>query len=243
MRRAAVFVTSCGVSAALALWHEAAETVWLPEASLNDRTPNFAFDNRLRTFHIVGMVAVNSTMLPLGTKAPQFRLPDTSGKMVSLSDFKNAPALLVVFMCNHCPYVKHIRAGLAQVARDYMPRRVGMVGINSNDVANYPADSPAKMAEEVKSAGYIFAYLYDESQEVAKAYRAACTPDIFLFDKEQRLFYRGQFDDSRPGNAIPVTGQDLRAALDAVLAGKPTSPNQKPSIGCNIKWKPGNEPD
>ena len=204
---------------------------------------NFAFDNRLRTFHIVGMVAVNSAMLPLGTKAPQFRLPDTSGKMVSLSDFKNAPALLVVFMCNHCPYVKHIRAGLAQVARDYMPRGVGITGINSNDVANYPADSPAKMAEEVKSAGYIFPYLYDESQAVAKAYRAACTPDIFLFDKEQRLFYRGQFDDSRPGNAIPVTGQDLRAALDAVLAGKPTPPNQKPSIGCNIKWKPGNEPD
>jgi len=217
--------------------------VQLPDARLKGTTPNFAFDNRLRAFHIVWMVAVNSTMLPLGTKAPQFRLPDTSGKMVSLSDFKNAPALLVVFMCNHCPYVKHIRAGLAQVARDYMPRRVGMVGINSNDVANYPADSPAKMAEEVKSAGYIFPYLYDESQEVAKAYRAACTPDIFLFDKEQQLFYRGQFDDSRPGNAIPVTGQDLRAALDSVLAGKPTSPNQKPSIGCNIKWKPGNEPD
>jgi len=217
--------------------------VQLPDAPLKGTTPNFAFDNRWRTFHIVCMVAVNSTMLPLGTKAPEFRLPDTSGKMVSLSDFKNARALLVVFMCNHCPYVKHIRAGLAQVARDYTPRGVGITGINSNDVANYPADSPAKMAEEVKSAGYIFPYLYDESQEVAKAYRAACTPDIFLFDKEQRLFYRGQFDDSRPGNAIPVTGQDLRMALDAVLVGKPTPPNQKPSIGCNIKWKPGNEPD
>jgi peroxiredoxin len=189
------------------------------------------------------MVAVNSTMLPLGTKAPDFRLPDPSGKLTSLADCKGAPALVVVFMCNHCPYVKHIRAGLAQLARDYLPRRVGMVGINSNDVANYPADSPAKMAEEVKSAGYIFPYLYDATQEVARAYRAACTPDIYLFDRDQRLVYRGQFDDSRPGNNVPVTGQDLRAALEAVLAGKPVSPNQKASIGCNIKWKPGNEPE
>jgi peroxiredoxin len=189
------------------------------------------------------MVAVNSTMLPLGTKAPDFRLPDPGGKVVSLADFKNAPALLVVFMCNRCPYVKHIRDGLAKLARDYRPRGVAVVGINSNDVANYPADSPANMAAEAKSAGYVFPYLYDETQAVAKAYRAACTPDLFLFDKEQRLAYRGQFDDSRPGNGVAVTGKDVRAALDAVLAGKPVPPTQKPSIGCNIKWKPGNEPD
>jgi peroxiredoxin len=192
---------------------------------------------------ILNMVAVNSTMLPLGTKAPDFRLPDTTGKTISLKDLRGAPALVVVFMCNHCPYVKHIRAGLAQLARDYLPRRVAMVGISSNDVANYPDDSPAKMAEEAKSAGYLFPYLYDETQAVAKAYRAACTPDIYLFDTDQRLVYRGQLDDSRPSNNIPVTGKDLRAALEAVLAGKDVSPNQKPSIGCNIKWRPGNEPE
>ena len=178
-------------------------------------------------------------MLPLGTKAPEFRLPDPSGVIVSLADFQGAPALLVIFMCNHCPYVKHIRDGLAKLARDYRPRDVAVVGISSNDAANYPADSPVKMAEEAKSAGYIFPYLYDETQEAAKAYRAACTPDLYVFDKEQRLVYRGQFDDSRPGNGIPVTGKDVRAALDALLAGKPVSPHQKPSIGCNIKWKPG----
>jgi peroxiredoxin len=189
------------------------------------------------------MVAVNSTMLPLGTVAPDFRLPGVNGKIVSSSDFKNAPALLVVFMCNHCPYVKHIRGGLAQLARDYAPHGVAMVGINSNDAVNYPDDSPAKMKDEAKAAGYVFPYLYDETQAVAKAYRAACTPDIYLFDKDQRLVYRGQFDDSRPGNNVPVTGKDLRAALDAVLAGQPIPSNQKPSIGCNIKWKPGNEPD
>jgi peroxiredoxin len=189
------------------------------------------------------MVAVNSTMLPLGTKAPDFRLPDTTAKSISLKDLQGAPALLVVFMCNHCPYVKHIRSGLAQLARDYLPRGVAMVGISSNDVANYPADSPAKMAEEAKNAGYLFPYLYDETQAVAKAYRAACTPDIYLFDKDQRLVYRGQLDDSRPSNNIPVTGKDLRAAIEATLAGKDVSPQQKPSIGCNIKWKPGNEPD
>jgi peroxiredoxin len=189
------------------------------------------------------MVAVNSTMLPLGTKAPDFRLPDTTGKNISLKDLQGAPALVVVFMCNHCPYVKHIRSGLAQIARDYLPRGVAMVGINSNDVSNYPADSPGKMAEEARAAGYLFPYLYDETQAVAKAYRAACTPDIYLFDKDQRLIYRGQLDDSRPGNGIPVTGKDLRAAVDATLAGKDVSPQQKASIGCNIKWKPGNEPD
>ncbi len=182
-------------------------------------------------------------MLPLGTTAPDFRLPDTAGKSVALADFQGKPALLVIFMCNHCPYVKHIAGGLAQLARDYLPRGAAIVGINANDVANYPDDSPAKMAQEAKSVGYIFPYLHDESQAVAKAYRAACTPDIFLFDRDRRLVYRGQFDDSRPGNNVPVTGKDLRAALDAVLAGQPVAGDQKASIGCNIKWKRGNEPD
>ena len=193
--------------------------------------------------HIPRMALTPSTMLPLGTTAPDFSLPDTNGKTVSLADLKDAPTLLVIFMCNHCPYVKHIRAGLAQLARDYQPKRVAIVGINSNDAMNYPEDSPARMKDEVKSAGYIFPYLYDETQAVAKAYRAACTPDIYLFDKNHKLVYRGQLDDSRPGNGIPVTGKDLRAALDAVLAGKPVPQNQKASIGCNIKWKAGNEPD
>jgi peroxiredoxin len=188
------------------------------------------------------MVAANSTMLPLGTRAPDFRLPDTNGKLVALADFNGAPALVVVFMCNHCPYVKHIRAGLAQLGRDFAPRRLAMVGISSNDVDNYPQDSPQRMAEEARSAGYSFPYLYDETQEVAKAYHAACTPDFYLFDQRQQLVYRGQFDDSRPGNGLPVTGKDLRAALEAVLMGKPAPNPQKPSLGCNIKWKAGNEP-
>ena len=189
------------------------------------------------------MALTPSTMLALGTSAPDFKLSDTNGKMVSLADFKSAPALLVLFICNHCPYVKHIRVGLAQLARDYAPKGVGIVGISSNDAANYPDDSPARMKEEAKSAAYLFPYLYDETQAVAKAYRAACTPDIYLFDKNQKLVYRGQMDDSRPSNGQPVTGKDLRAALDAVLAGQPVSPNQKASVGCNIKWKAGNEPD
>lgn len=182
-------------------------------------------------------------MLPLGTAAPDFRLPETNGKIVSLADFKNAKALVVLFICNHCPYVKHIREGLAQLGRDYQARGVAIVAINSNDVDTYPADSPAKMKEEVKSAGYTFPYLFDETQNVAKVYRAACTPDIFLFDGAQKLVYRGQFDDSRPGNGKPVTGKDFRAALDAVLARQPVSQDQKPSMGCNIKWKSGNAPD
>lgn len=189
------------------------------------------------------MALTPSTMLPLGTTAPDFKLPDTNGKIVSLADFKSRKALLVIFMCNHCPYVIHIRDGLAQLARDYTNRNVGIVGINANDVENYPADSPAKMMEEVKTAGYVFPYLYDESQSVAKAYRAACTPDIYLFDAQHRLVYRGQFDDSRPGNGLPVTGKDLRTALDAVLSGRQVYPNQKASMGCNIKWKAGNEPN
>lgn len=189
------------------------------------------------------MALTPSTMLPLATVAPDFRLPDTNGKIVSLADFKDQAALVVIFMCNHCPYVVHIRPGLAQLARDYAAKSVAIVGINANDAAKYPADSPAKMKDEVASAGYTFPYLYDEKQTVAKAYRAACTPDIFLFDRGRRLVYRGQFDASRPGNGIPVTGKDLRAAIDAVLAGKPTSELQVASIGCNIKWKAGNEPE
>ena len=182
-------------------------------------------------------------MLPLGTTAPDFKLPDTNGKTITLADFKDKAALVVIFMCNHCPYVVHVRAGLAQFANDCKAKSVSIVGINSNDAKNYPADSPAKMKAEVAAAGYTFPYLYDESQAVAKAYRAACTPDFFLFDRGRRLVYRGQFDASRPGNGIPVTGKDLRAALDAVLAGKATSEMQVASIGCNIKWKVGNEPD
>jgi len=188
------------------------------------------------------MTQTLSTMLPLGTKAPHFRLPDPSGKWVSLDDFKGAPALLVVFICNHCPYVKHIRSRFAEVANEYQKRGVGIIAINSNDVQNFPEDSPEKMAEEIRNVGYRFPYLYDESQEVARAYQAACTPDFYLFDKDQRLVYRGQFDSSRPKNDQPVTGGDLRAALDAVLKGQPVSTDQKPSIGCNIKWKTGNEP-
>src|ERR1035438_9436762 len=190
--------------------------------------------------YISRLALTPSTMLPLDTAAPDFNLPDTNGKLVSLADFKDQSALVAIFMCNHCPYVVHIRAGLAQLARDYAPKHAGFAGINSNDVKNYPADSPAKMKDEVKTAGYIFPYLYDETQAVAKAYRAACTPDIFLFDKNRKLVYRGQFDASRPGNDIPVTGKDLRAALDAMLAGKPVSEDQKASMGCNIKWKSGN---
>ncbi|MGP8199337.1 MAG: thioredoxin family protein [Limisphaerales bacterium] len=184
-----------------------------------------------------------STMLALGTSAPDFRLPDTRGQLVSLADLKSAPALLVLFICNHCPYVKNIRSALAEVGREYQRRGVAIVAINSNDAENYPEDSPERMKQEVKAAGYVFPYLYDEAQSVARAYRAACTPDIFLFDNNRKLVYRGQFDDSRPGNGRPVTGKDLRAALDAVLAGKPVPEPQTPSMGCNIKWKAGNAPD
>ena len=182
-------------------------------------------------------------MLPLGTPAPDFLLPDTGGKMVALGDFKSAPALAVLFICNHCPYVKHIQAGLARFGRDAQARGAAVVAISANDAQNYPADSPDKMAQEATSAGYTFPYLYDESQAIAKAYQAACTPDIFLFDAARKLVYRGQFDDSRPGNSVPVTGKDLRAAMEAVLAGKPVPERQVPSMGCNIKWKSGNPPN
>jgi peroxiredoxin len=184
-----------------------------------------------------------STMLPLGTVAPGFRLSDTDGKTVSLDEFKGAPALLVAFICNHCPYVKHVRHELARLGKEYQGKGVAVVGISSNDVNTHPDDSPKMMAKEKAEVGYTFPYLYDESQQVALAYKAACTPDFYVFEKDQKLVYRGQLDASRPGNPIPLTGKDLRSALDAVLAGKPVSDDQRPSIGCNIKWKRGNEPD
>lgn len=185
------------------------------------------------------MALTPSTMLALGTAAPDFRLPDTSGKIVSLADFNNAPALVVVFMCNHCPYVKHLREGLAAFGWDCQSKGAAMVAISANDVSTHPDDGPQKMKEEAARSGYTFPYLYDETQEVAKSFHAACTPDFFLFDKDRKLVYRGQFDESRPGNGKSVTGRDLRSALEAVLAGKPVSPEQKPSVGCNIKWKTG----
>jgi len=188
------------------------------------------------------MARTESTMLPLGTPAPSFALPDPEGKLVRLEDFQGKAALLVMFICNHCPYVKHVREALAQIGREYQAKDVGVVAIMSNDVANYPDDSPEKMKQEAREFGYTFSYLHDETQEVAKAYRAACTPDFYLFDQDQRLVYRGQLDDSRPKGDTPVTGADLRRALDQVLAGESVDPRQKPSLGCNIKWKPGNAP-
>ncbi|ABA57498.1 thioredoxin family protein [Nitrosococcus oceani] len=190
------------------------------------------------------MARTESMMLDLGTQAPDFQLLEpATGRTVSLADFKGAGGLLVIFMCNHCPYVKHISSALSQFAREYQPKGLAIVGISVNDVENYPDDSPEKMAEEVEAQGYIFPYLYDETQEIAKAYKAACTPDFFLFDKNHKLVYRGQFDDSRPGNDLPVTGEDLQTAVKAVLSGQPIPNEQRPSMGCNIKWKPGNEPD
>lgn len=189
------------------------------------------------------MVDTPSTMVPLGTHAPAFSLPDVKGKVVSLGDYKDASALLVVFLCNHCPFVKHVLPHFVELAGEYEQRGVGVVAISSNDVNNYPDDAPGKMAELSRKMEFPFPYLYDESQAVARAYGAACTPDFYLFDGDGRLAYRGQMDDSRPGNGRPVTGADLRAAMDAVLEGRAVSGDQKPSIGCNIKWKPGNEPD
>jgi peroxiredoxin len=188
------------------------------------------------------MALTPSTMLPLGTVAPGFQLPDTDGKTVSLDDFAGAPALLVAFICNHCPYVKHVCHELARLGKDYQDKGVAVVGISANDAVLYPDDSPAMMAKEKAEVGYTFPYLYDETQQVALAYKAACTPDFYVFDRDQKLVYRGQLDGSRPGNPTPVTGKDLRTALDAVLAGHPVSDDQRPSLGCNIKWKPGNEP-
>ncbi|QDT01826.1 Putative peroxiredoxin/MT2597 [Rubripirellula lacrimiformis] len=188
------------------------------------------------------MVRTASTMLPLGTSAPTFALPDTDGNVVSIEQFADSKALLVIFMCNHCPYVKHVADQLAALANDYMGKGVAVVGISSNDADNYPDDSPAAMATEKAARGYKFPYLFDGDQSVAIAYTAACTPDFFLFDGDQKLVYRGQLDSSRPKTDIPVTGQDLRAAIDAVLAGQAPDQQQRPSIGCNIKWKAGNEP-
>ena len=189
------------------------------------------------------MVMTASTMLPLGMSAPDFNLPDIKGDMVSLADFKESPALLVIFMCNHCPFVKHVLHVMVDLIKEYQAKGVAVVGINSNDVVNFPEDSPKKMAKIAKKANFTFPYLFDESQAVAKAYRATCTPDFFLFDKERKLVYRGQIDDSRPGNDIPVTGLDLIKAMDAVLVGRQVNAEQKPSMGCNIKWKHGNGPE
>ena len=187
------------------------------------------------------MAAVESQMLPLGTKAPAFTLPDPDGVQHSLAG--SADAYLVMFICNHCPFVIHVREELARLGRDYGGRNVAIYAISSNDITTHPADSPDKMKQEAETWGYTFPYLFDADQSVARAYRAACTPDFYVFDADQSLVYRGQLDDSRPSNDKPVDGRDLRDALDSVLAGKPVNSEQTPSIGCNIKWTPGNEPD
>ena len=191
------------------------------------------------------MALTPSTMLPLGTGLPGFRLPDLDGRLVSPDDFRAAPALLVAFICYHCPFVTHIRHGFAQFAKEYQQRGLAIVAINSNDVAAFPEDGPEGMKEEAAAAGYVFPYLFDEMQSVAKLFRAACTPDLFLFDRDRLLVYRGRFDESRPRTnpPMPVTGRDIRAAVDAVLGGTPMPADQKGSVGCNIKWKPGNAPD
>lgn len=188
------------------------------------------------------MVRTASTMLPLGTRAPDFSLPNVDGRMVNREQFAGKP-LLVIFMCNHCPFVVHLRSALAKFADDYQQKGLAVVGISSNDAGAYPQDGPDRMKVEAASAGYTFPYLYDAAQDAAKAYRAACTPDFFLFDHSHQLVYRGQFDSSRPGNGLPVSGADLKAACDAVLSHQPVSADQRPGIGCNIKWRSGNEPE
>ena len=189
------------------------------------------------------MALTPSTMLDLGTKAPDFKLPDVkTGRMVSLSDSAGKKALLVMFICRHCPYVQHIKEGLARMGNDFLGKGAAVVAISSNDAQNYPDDAPEKLREFARELGFQFPFCHDDSQAAARAYSAACTPDFFLFDKDRKLVYRGQMDDSRPGNGRPVTAKDLRAALDAVLGNRPVSQDQKPSIGCNIKWKKGNEP-
>lgn len=190
------------------------------------------------------MVAVPSTMLPLGTSVPAFALPDAvSGRTLGPADVREAKALLVMFICNHCPFVKHVMAEFGRLERDYRNAGLAILAVNANDVDAYPADAPSEMKRLAETEGWGFPFLHDETQEVAKAFRAACTPDFYLFDASRRLVYRGQLDDSRPANDVPVDGRDLRAALDAVLAGRPVPAEQKPSIGCNIKWRPGNAPD
>jgi len=188
------------------------------------------------------MTATPSTMLPLGTPLPAFALPDFDGQMVSSTQFGQSPALLVAFICQHCPFVRHIRAEFSRFAREYQARGLAIVAINSNDISAFPDDGPEGMRREARDAGYSFPYVFDEAQSVAKMFRAACTPDLFLFDAKRRLVYRGQFDDSRPRTTTPITGSDLRGAADAVLESREISATQRPSIGCNIKWKPGNEP-
>ena len=189
------------------------------------------------------MAATPSTMLELGTTLPAFRVRDTHGKVVTSNDVASPKGVLVAFICPHCPYVRHIRAEFARLANDSLQRGLAVVAINSNDIAAVPEDGPKGMKEEIEEAGYAFPYLYDDTQDVAKAFRAACTPDFFLFDEGLRLVYRGQFDGSRPGSPTPVTGQDLKTAVDAMLAGQPVPVDQRPSLGCNIKWKKGEEPD
>lgn len=189
------------------------------------------------------MALTASTMLPLGTQAPDFHLPEVvSGNIISLATFADKKALLVMFICRHCPFVKHIQRELAQLGKDYSTSDLGIVAISTNDAKNYPDDAPELLKAMVTELGFTFPLCYDETQETAKAYTAACTPDFFLFDGDRQLVYRGQLDDSRPSSSQPVTGADLRAAIEAVLAGKPVTGEQKPSIGCNIKWKPGNQP-
>ena len=188
------------------------------------------------------MALTPSNMPELGLPAPDFRLPDTRGETVARDDFADRPALLVAFWCNHCPFVKHLQSGFSAFARDYLDTGLAVVAINANDVTSHPADSPEHMRAVAEEFDYCFPYLYDESQSVARAYAAACTPDFFLYDSARALVYRGQFDDSRPGNDIPVTGRDLRAAVDALLAGAAVPAEQQPSIGCNIKWRPANAP-
>lgn len=189
------------------------------------------------------MSATPSTMLPLGTQAPDFNLTDVvSGKIISLDTFKNKKALLVMFICQHCPFVQHVKEEIARLGKDYKEKGLGIVAISANDIAEYPQDAPQGLKEMAEELGFTFPYCYDESQETAKTYTAACTPDFFLFDEERKLFYRGQLDDSRPSNDTPVTGKDLRSAIDKALSDQPFPQEQKPSIGCSIKWKAGNEP-
>ncbi len=184
------------------------------------------------------MVKTLSTMIPLGSEAPNFCLPDVvSGSQLSLADLKSDVATVVMFICNHCPFVKHLQDGLVEVADKYIPKGVSFIAINSNDIQNYPDDSPEKMKEVAEEKGYAFPYLFDETQEVAKAYDAACTPDFFVYDGNLKCIYRGQFDESRPGNGKPVTGKDMRMALDSIIAGETIDWEQVPSVGCNIKWK------
>jgi peroxiredoxin len=190
------------------------------------------------------MTRTASTMVALGTQTPDFRLPDViSGQTISLESFAGKSGLLVMFICRHCPYVKHVQSELARIGKDYQARDIGIVAISSNDSEEYPDDAPDSLKSMAQELGFTFPFCHDESQAVAKAYGASCTPDFFLFDKDRKLVYRGQLDDSRPKNTLPITGRDLRAALDALLAGQPVSQTQRASLGCNIKWKPGNEPN